>query len=339
MELFDNHKKLFGTAFLMFLGLTILVCIIPALSSQNNNAPLPNAVPLSPDAVKGKALYVANGCIGCHTQQVRNIDMDKVWGERPSIAADFASDTRTDFWRNTATLLGSERTGPDLTNIGARQPSRDWQLLHLFNPRSVVKESVMPAYSWLFTTKENPGKGDVVVNVPDEFRNGETGKVVATKEALQLVAYLASLKQTKLPDGTPTPDFLYKKEAKAAAAGGAAASGGLDGGALYATNCQACHQPNGEGLKGAFPPLKGSKVVLDDNPELMVNIIMNGYTGRESEGFGPMPNIGTTNNLSAEEITAIMNHEKTSWGNSAKLVTVEQIKKLMDFVKTTAKAK
>lgn len=338
MELFDNHKKLFGTAFLMFLGLTLVVCIFPALSSQNNNAPLPNAVPLTPEAAKGKALYVANGCIACHTQQVRNVDMDKVWGERPSIAADLAADTRTDFWRNTATLLGSERTGPDLTNIGQRQPSRDWQLLHLYNPRSVVKESVMPAYSWLFTTKETPGKNDVVVNVPDEFRNGESGKVVATPEALQLVAYLASLKQTKLPDGAPTPDFLYKKEIKAAAAGGAAVDAGLDGGALYATNCQACHQANGEGLKGAFPPLKGSKIVLDDNPETMVNIIMNGYTGRESEGFGAMPNIGTTNNLTAEEITAIMNHEKTSWGNSAKVVTVEQVKKLMDFVKTTAKA-
>lgn len=338
MELFDNHKKLFGTAFLMFLGLTILVCIMPALSSQNNNAPLPNAIPLSPDAVKGKALYVANGCIACHTQQVRNVEMDKVWGERPSIAADYAASTRTDVWRNTATLLGSERTGPDLTSIGQRQPSRDWQLLHLFNPRAVVKESIMPAYPWLFTTKENPAKGDVVVNVPDDFRNGETGKIVATNEALQLVAYLASLKQTKLPDGAPTPDFLYKKEVKAAVVDGAAAASGLDGGALYATNCQACHQANGEGLKGAFPPLKGSKIVLDDNPETMVNIIMNGYSGRAAEGFGPMPNIGTTNNLSAEEVTAIMNHEKTSWGNNAKVVTVDQIKKLMDFVKTTAKA-
>lgn len=340
MEFFDNHKKLFGSAFLMFLGLTIIVCIGPALSSQNNNAPLPNAVPLSPEAVQGKALYVANGCIACHTQQVRNVDMDKVWGERPSIAADYAGMTRTDFWRNTATLLGSERTGPDLTNIGNRQPSRDWQLLHLYNPRAVVKESIMPAYPWLFTTKENPGKNDVVVNVPADYLNGASGKVVATKEALQLVAYLASLKQTKLPDGSPIPDFLYKKEIKAAEAGsGTAPAAGPDGTALYAANCQACHQANGEGLPGAFPPLKGSKIVLDDNPETMVNIIMNGYTGREAEGFGPMPNIGTTNNLSAEDVTAIMNHEKTSWGNNAKPVTVDQIKKLMDFVKTAAPAK
>ena len=58
--------------------------------------------------------------------------------------------------------------------------------------------------------------------------------------------------------------------------------------------------------------------MLDDNPETMINIIMNGYTGRIQEGFGPMPAVGTNNNLSAEEITAIMNHEKSSWGNNGK---------------------
>ena len=88
MELFDNHKILFRTAFLFFAGLTVLVAILPALNNQKNFAPLPNAEPLSADAVKGKAIYIANGCVACHTQQVRNVDMDKVWGERPSIAAD-----------------------------------------------------------------------------------------------------------------------------------------------------------------------------------------------------------------------------------------------------------
>ena len=192
----------------------------------------------------------------------------------------------------------------------------------------------MPAYSWMFVVKKNPAKGDVVVNVPAEYLHGEEGKVVATKEALQLVAYLQSLKQVKLPDGTPAPEFLYKRELKAEAAGTAGGTQELDGTALYAANCQSCHQENGEGLKGAFPPLKGSKIVLDDNPEAMVNIIMNGYTGRVSEGFPPMPPIGTNNNLKPEEISAIMNHEKTSWGNNAKKVTAADIQKLMELVKT-----
>ena len=262
--------------------------------------------------------------------------MDKMWGERPSIAADYANLHRTDFWRNTATVMGTERTGPDLASIGTRQPSIDWHLVHLFNPRIVVKQSIMPSYRWMFEVKKTPAKGDVVVNVPAEYLNGEEGKVVATKDALHLVAYLQSLKQIKLPDGTPNLEFLYKKETKAIA-GAAAQTQELDGTVLYAANCQSCHQENGEGLKGAFPALKGSKIVLDDNPETMVDIIMNGYSGRVSEGLPPMPAIGTNNNLKPEEVSAIMNHEKTSWGNNAKKVTAADIKKIVDLVKLKSK--
>jgi cytochrome c oxidase cbb3-type subunit 2 len=337
MEYFNNHKKLFLTVLALYLALTLAVAIIPAILNQNNNAPLPGTEQLHGDALKGKALYVANGCVGCHTQQVRNIDMDKVWGTRPSIAADYAANRRTDTWRNTATLMGTERTGPDLTNIGNRQPSIDWQLLHLYQPRAVVKQSIMPAYQWMFEYKEKPSKNDKVVNVPPEFMKGRKGKIVAKPEALQLVAYLFTLKQVKLPDGTTPPEFLYKKELKQTVGVSGAASAELDGASLYTANCQSCHQENGEGLPGAFPPLKGSKIVLDENPDLMVDIIMNGYSGRVSEGFGPMPAVGTMNNLTAEEISAIMNHEKTSWGNNAKKVTVDEVKQLMEAVKTKAK--
>lgn len=332
MEFFNNHKNLFLTALALFLALTILMAVIPALHNQRNNAPLPGAQKLTAQELRGKSIYIANGCVACHTQQVRNVDMDKVWGSRPSIAADFAVDHRTDVWRNTATLMGTERTGPDLTNIGARQPSVDWQLLHLYQPRAVVKESIMPAYQWMFKYKAKPGKNDKVVNVPDQFMRGRKGKMVARQEALDLVAYLLSRKQVKLPDGTPPKEFLYKRVAKTVA-GTAGGTTELDGASLYTATCQACHQENGEGLKGAFPPLKGSAIVLDDNPETLVNIIMNGYEGRASEGYGPMPPIGTTNNLTAAEIAAIVNHEKTSWGNSSKKVTAEEIEKLMDAVK------
>lgn len=333
MEFFDNHKKLFGAAFLLFMVLTLFVAIMPAYNIQNNNAPLPGSVPLSADAVKGKAVFVANGCVACHTQQVRNVDMDKMWGERPGVAADYAGNHRTDFWRNTATLMGTERTGPDLTNIGNRQPGADWNLVHLYNPRILVKESIMPAYPWLFSIKQQASKGDKVVTVPAEYMDGDTGKVIAGPEALQLVAYLQSLVQVKLPDGKPVPGFLYKKEPKPVAPGDKPVA--LDGLALYTANCQSCHQPDGNGLKGAFPPLNASKVVLDDNPELMINIIMNGYNARASEGYGAMPPVGTNSDLSAEEVTAIINHEKTSWDNKAREVSVDEVKKIMEFIKAT----
>ena len=190
MEFFNNHKKLFLTAIGVFLLLTVLMCVIPALYSQDNNTPLPGAEQLTGAAMRGKEIYIANGCIACHTQQVRDVAMDKVWGSRPSVASDYATDHRMGIWRNTATLMGSERTGPDLTNIGERQPSIDWQLLHLYQPRSVVPQSIMPAYQWLFEYKEKPGKNDKVVNVPDEFMRGRKGKIVATEKALDLVAYL-----------------------------------------------------------------------------------------------------------------------------------------------------
>lgn len=334
MDFFDNHKKLFGTALGLFVGLTIIVAISPAIENQDKNAALPGAVPLSEEAFAGKMLFISEGCVACHTQQVRNVDMDKMWGSRPGIAADYAGITRTDFWRNTATLMGTERTGPDLTNVGVRQSSLAWNLLHLYQPRAVVDKSIMPAYPWLFEIKKELTEGDVEVIVPDEYRKGITGKIIAKKDALNLVAYLQSLKQTPLPDGKTPPEFLYKKEEKATTKT-EGYSDLPDGQLLYTQNCASCHQPNGEGLKGAFPSLKGSPIVLGDDLELFVNIIMKGYDARPE--YAVMNAVGLDNNLTAEEVTAIINHERTSWGNEAEPVSAEEVKKIIDFIKLTAK--
>lgn len=333
MEFIDNHKELFRTALGLFVGLTIVVAIMPAINNQENNAPLPGYEPLSQEAYLGKKSFIANGCVACHTQQVRNVDMDNVWGSRPGLPADYAAISRTDFWTNTATLMGTERTGPDLTNIGSRQPSLAWNLLHLYQPRAVVEKSIMPAYPWLFEIKSELGEKDVEVIVPDKYKKGISGRIVATQEALNLVAYLQSLKQTPLPDGKTPMEFLYKKEKKPLVVIGNKANL-PDGKLLYTNNCVSCHQANGEGLKGAFPPLKGSPIVLGDDLELFVNIIMLGYDARPE--YAVMNAVGTDNNLSPEEVTAIINHERTSWGNNAKTVTPEEVKKIMDFIKLTS---
>jgi cytochrome c oxidase cbb3-type subunit 2 len=338
MEFYNNHKKLFLAVTYLFSTLTLFVVIIPAYQNQENNAPLPGYKPLTEDEAAGKAIYVKEGCVGCHSQQVRNVEMDKVWGSRPGVAADYAASSRTDFWRNSANLMGTARIGPDLTNIGARQPSIDWHLAHLYNPRSVVKQSIMAPYPWYFEIKNKANKGDIVVRIPEEFMNGIKGVVIAKKEALQLVAYLQSLKQIKMPDGTPDPAFLYKsKRIVDEMKGKTSAENEYDGKTLFATNCQSCHQENGEGLKGAFPPLKGSAIVNADNIEPFVGIIMNGYDARAD--YGVMPAIGTNVNLKAEEIAAIMNHERSSWGNTSKKVTVDEVKKIMEFLKSTESAK
>lgn len=332
MNFLDNHKHLFTVAFLFFLVLTILVAILPAIHNQNNNAPLPGYEALSEEATKGKALFVANGCVACHSQQVRNIDMDKVWGERPSISADYAGIKRMDVWRNTATLMGTERTGPDLTNIGNRQPSMDWNLVHLYNPRIVVKESIMPSYPWLFEYKGVAADDDIVVNIPEQYKNGGKGVLVAKPDALYLVAYLQSLKQLALPESLPAPDFLYKKSSTSSdnKEGGEE----LDGAALYVAHCQSCHQANGEGLPGAFPPLKGSSIVNGDNLELYIDIIMNGYDARPE--YGPMAAVGVNAGFTEHEVSAIINYERTSWGNSGETVLPEDIKSIVDFVRLQA---
>ena len=321
------------TALGLFVVLTVFVAIQPAINNQENNAPLPNYEPLSDEAFLGKKSFIANGCVACHTQQVRNVDMDKMWGSRPGIAADYAGIARTDFWRNTATLMGTERTGPDLTNIGTRQPSLAWNLLHLYQPRAVVNNSIMPAYPWLFELKNEVGENEIEIIVPDEYRKGINGKIIATEEALNLVAYLQSLKQIQLPDGKAPMEFLYKKKETPIVANGNETNLS-DGNLLYTKNCMSCHQANGEGLKGAFPPLKGSPIVLGDDLELFVNIIMLGYDANPE--YAVMNAVGTDNNLTPEEVTAIINHEKTSWGNNAKTVTLEEVKKIMDFIKITA---
>ena len=325
MEIFNDHRKLFGAALLLFVALSFFVAILPAVNNQNNNAPLPGSEALTGDALAGKHIFIANGCVACHSQQVRNVDMDKSWGPRPGIAADYANNTRMNWWMNTATLMGTERTGPDLTDIGNRLPSADWHLLHLYNPRAVVDNSIMPAYPWLFEWKERSEEGEKVVSVPEEF--SKRGKLIARKEALQLVAYLQSLRQTPLPDGTPSPEFLYERNKIPSAREGSDELLSLDGAELYANNCQACHQANGEGLKGAFPPLKTSQIVLNDNPAVLIEIIMKGYNGREE--YGEMPAVGVNNGLNHAEITAIINHERTSWGNSARVISVEEVERIL----------
>lgn len=335
MNIFNDHKKLYPIAGALFAFLTYIVVIMPAFQNQRNNAPLPDSKPLSGDAWEGKLIYIAEGCVGCHSQQVRNVEMDKMFGSRPGMAADYANIGRTSIWQNTATLMGTGRTGPDLTDVGNRQGSKDWNLMHLYNPRSVVAQSIMPAYEWLFEVKANPSPEDVVVSMPEQFMNGQTGKVVAKKEALQLVAYIQSLKQAPLPEGTKPMEFLYKRPAKElAVAGGGTGTPAIDGKALYAANCQSCHQENGEGLKGAFPPLKGSPVVTGENLELYVDIIMNGYDARAE--YGVMAGVGTNMEFTENEVAAIINYERTAWGNTGKTVTPEEIKKIMDFIKVKA---
>ncbi|MEZ5492066.1 MAG: cbb3-type cytochrome c oxidase subunit II [Gammaproteobacteria bacterium] len=184
MSLHTQHRMLIAIAAITFLFLSIFIAVLPAFEAERT-PPLPGIQPPSPEIANGRALYLKEGCATCHTQFVRDLPVDAPYG-RGSLAGDYALEVPP--------LLGTQRTGPDLSNVGSRQPSLIWNLIHLYNPRAVVSTSVMPGYPWLFEEKDAAEDDDTVVPVPDAFK--PKGKViVATQEALDMVSYLQSLQQ------------------------------------------------------------------------------------------------------------------------------------------------
>jgi len=180
-----DHRAIAVVAALVFLVLTLVMAVLPGLREQALPAPAGSA-PREGEAERGRRVYMREGCGFCHSQFVRDLPMDRPFG-RPSRPGDFALEDPP--------MLGTQRTGPDLANVGARQPSEAWHLIHLYDPRAVVPQSVMPAYRWYFAEKDQAGPGDVVTPVP--AGHAPPGKViVANPDATALVRYLLSLRQS-----------------------------------------------------------------------------------------------------------------------------------------------
>lgn len=194
----ENELKLVSGAMVTLSLATAAMIIVPFLQLKDEPAP-PALKPYSSQELRGRTVYMANGCIACHTQQPSTTgagiaDAQRGWG-RASVAGDYHYDEPP--------LLGTMRTGPDLFNIGVRQPSADWHLGHLFQPRAYVPGSIMPSYPFLFEVKNegSAAKGERIVALPPgTVPLGKT--VVATPAALDLVAYLQSL-QREYPVLTP----------------------------------------------------------------------------------------------------------------------------------------
>lgn len=100
----------------------------------------------------------------------------------------------------------------------------------------------------------------------------------------------------------------------------AAAGGVVDGAAIFAANCAACHQANGEGLPGVFPPLAGSEWVTGE-PKVLANILLHGITGdievQGSTYAGMMPPFPQ---LSDAELAGVLTHIRSTWGNQAEAI-------------------
>jgi cytochrome c oxidase cbb3-type subunit 2 len=306
-----------GGSTLVYVALALAMGVIPGYE-LSRTPPGPGVEPLSALESEGRAVYVANGCSYCHTQQVRPLPEDKVFG-RPSTPGDYAYQTPE--------LLGSERTGPDLINIGARQPSDVWQYIHLYQPRAVVPQSIMPSFPWLFEVVEQAPQGVAPVPVPKAYGPVQ-GVVVPGPQAQALVAYLLSLKQAPLPGAPQAQAAATAAQAPTAGAEPQPAAGGADlahGQQLFVANCAACHQAGGQGLPGAFPPLQGDAVV--DNPDATEHIrsVLFGLQGKAigNVKYGsPMP---PWSQLSDQDIAAIIDYERSAWNNHGKPVTAAEV--------------
>ncbi len=143
-------------------------------------------------AEQGAELYRSLGCIYCHSQQVRTegfgSDIARGWGRRRSVSRDYIYEKPV--------MLGTSRTGPDLSNIGERQASAEWHLSHLYNPQITSKGSIMPPYPFLFETRPiGPGGASTnALKLTGEFAVGPGTEVVPTAGVRELVEYLRSLK-------------------------------------------------------------------------------------------------------------------------------------------------
>jgi cytochrome c oxidase cbb3-type subunit 2 len=92
-------------------------------------------------------------------------------------------------------MLGSQRIGPDLANVGVRLPDPNWQLRHLYAPRTEAKESIMPPYPFLFEKRRIEGEPSPEALVLPRALAPEPGyEVVPTSEAKALAIYLMSLR-------------------------------------------------------------------------------------------------------------------------------------------------
>lgn len=189
----DNEVKLVSGAMVALAVATAALVVMPYMEVRDIQPP-PGLKPYTSAELRGRGVYIANGCVYCHSQQPRDRnfgpDFERGWG-RASVPGDYIYDKPH--------LLGSMRTGPDLFNIASRQPSKDWHLGHLYQPRAYVPGSIMPSYPFLFTVKdakEAEKEGEQPVSLPPVYGPNVGQVVVPTPEALDLVKYLLALNHT-----------------------------------------------------------------------------------------------------------------------------------------------
>jgi cytochrome c oxidase cbb3-type subunit 2 len=172
-----------------------LVEIVPLYFQSHTTVAVEGYKPYGAVELAGRDVYVREGCYLCHSQMIRPFRAETERYGHYSVAGEFIYD-RPFQW-------GSKRTGPDLHRVGNRY-SDEWHRIHLRNPRDVVPESNMPAYTWL---KDTPASATVGKNIvtklkvmrflgapyADEDLDNATALLVGKTEEDVLIAYLQGL--------------------------------------------------------------------------------------------------------------------------------------------------
>lgn len=146
MALIDRHAILERSPSLLFITSLLVVTIggiveiAPLFWLENTIEKVSGVRPYSPLELKGRNIYIREGCYTCHSQMIRPMRDEVERYGHYSLAAESMYDHPFQW--------GSKRTGPDLARVGGRY-SDEWHLDHLIDPQSVVPESVMPKYGFL----------------------------------------------------------------------------------------------------------------------------------------------------------------------------------------------
>jgi len=268
-----------------------------------------------------------------YTQQVAGTLMGPDYGKMQRIQPDIVAFNGIAFQYQDHPLTAqpNERVRLNVVNAG---PSL-WSAFHVIG---AIFDKVYPggdhrqSISGVSTYSVGPGEGVVFdLVIPD------AGQYVFVDHAFaHLEKGAAGVLDIRVPGtehGKPRISKIAGASAAASAPAPVAAATGpykFDaerGAKLYAAHCAACHQANGTGLPGAFPPLAKNAAVLADDPTRQLRAILHGMSGELIDGVAypsPMPPFADA--LADADVADIANHERTSWGNQGKLVTAEQVK-------------
>jgi cytochrome c oxidase cbb3-type subunit 2 len=142
-ELIEKNLGLLIVLVILVVSVGGLVEIVPLFFQKSTTQPVTGLKPYSPLQLAGRDIYIREGCSNCHSQMIRPFRAETERYGHYSVAGEFVYEHPF--------LWGSKRTGPDLARVGLRY-SDEWHRIHLNNPRDVVPESNMPAYTWLGRT-------------------------------------------------------------------------------------------------------------------------------------------------------------------------------------------